>query len=44
LHGEGVAVTLQLPEAHAQALVARINDAGQGKVVWVRDPASDGSD
>lgn len=44
LHGEGVAVTLQLPEGHAQALVARINDAGQGKVVWVRDPASDGSD
>ena len=44
LHGEGVTVTLQLPEAHAQALVARINDAGQGKVVWVRDPASDGSD
>ena len=43
-HGEGVAVTLQLPEAHAPALVARINDAGQGKVVWVRDPASDGSD
>ena len=40
LHGEGVAVTLQLPEAHAAALVARINDAGQGKVLWVKDPAS----
>lgn len=34
LHGEGVTLTLQLPEAHAAALVARINDAGQGKVVW----------
>lgn len=33
-HGEGVAVSLQLPEANAAALVARINDAGQGKVVW----------
>lgn len=43
LHGEGVTVTLQLPEAHAEALTARINDAGQGKVVWVKDPSSDGA-
>ena len=41
VHGEGVAVTLQLPEAHAEALTARINDAGQGKVGWVKAPSSD---
>ncbi len=41
-HGEGVTVTLLLPEAHAVALVARINDAGLGKVVWLKDPAPDG--
>jgi putative IMPACT (imprinted ancient) family translation regulator len=35
VHGEGVAVTLQLPEANAATLAARINDAGQGKVVWL---------
>jgi uncharacterized YigZ family protein len=33
-HGEGVSATLQVPEAQAAALVQRINDAGQGKVVW----------
>jgi uncharacterized YigZ family protein len=41
LHGEGVTVTLQLPEANADALVARLNDAGQGKVVWLDEAASD---
>ena len=41
LHGEGVAVTLRLPSANADALTARINDAGQGRVEWVKDPASD---
>lgn len=33
--GEGVTVALQLPEANAAALVVRLNDVGQGKVVWV---------
>ena len=33
-HGEGVSVALSLPEANAAALVARINDAGQGQVIW----------
>ena len=41
LHGEGVTVTLRLPSANVDALTARINDAGQGKVEWVKDPASD---
>ncbi|WP_439113110.1 IMPACT family protein [Hydrogenophaga sp.] len=34
-HGEGVSATLRVPEAQAAALVGRINDAGQGKVVWL---------
>jgi hypothetical protein len=38
-HGEGVELTLQLPEANAAALVVRINDAGQGKVVWLEADA-----
>ena len=38
-HGEGVAVTLQLPAAHAAALVARINDASQGQAVWSQPDA-----
>lgn len=36
-HGACVAVTLELPEARAVALVARLNEAGQGKVVWRED-------
>ncbi len=40
-HGEGVTVSLQLPEARAAALVARLNDAGQGKVVWLDEAAGD---
>jgi uncharacterized YigZ family protein len=43
LHGDGVDVTLQLPEANAAAMAARINDAGQGKVVWLKAVAADGS-
>jgi uncharacterized YigZ family protein len=35
-HGAGVDVTLALPEANADALVTRINDAGQGQVVWLK--------
>ncbi|AOW14830.1 IMPACT family protein [Hydrogenophaga crassostreae] len=34
LHGEGVEVTLSVPEANTAALVSRINDAGQGQVIW----------
>jgi uncharacterized YigZ family protein len=41
-HGEGVAVDIQVPETQAAALVARINDAGQGQVRWPQ--AADGSD
>ena len=41
VHGEGVTVNLQLPEARADALVARLNDAGQGKVVWLDEAAGD---
>ena len=40
-HGEGVAVTLELPETNAATLVARINDAGQGKVIWPGEAATD---
>lgn len=36
-HGEGVTVTLSLPEAHATTLVARINDVGQGQVIWPKE-------
>jgi len=37
-HGEGVAVALQLPQTRAKDLVARLNEAGQGQVVWLPDP------
>ena len=37
-HGDGVSVTLRLPETQADALVARLNDAGQGRVVWPLTP------
>lgn len=37
-HGDGVSVALRLPEANADALVARLNDAGQGRVVWPLTP------
>ncbi len=42
-HGDGVDATLRVPEARAAALVARINDAGQGRVVWQKTPV-DGVD
>jgi uncharacterized YigZ family protein len=38
-HGEGVAVALSVPEANASAMVARINDVGQGQVIWPEAPA-----
>ena len=34
----GVSATLRVPESHAAALVQRINDAGQGKVLWLGAP------
>lgn len=40
-HGEGVDVTIQLPAQNATALVARLNDAGQGKVVWPDEKTED---
>jgi uncharacterized YigZ family protein len=33
-HGDGVDATLRVPESRAAALMARINDAGQGRVLW----------
>jgi len=39
-HGDGVDATLRVPESRAAALVARINDAGQGRVLW-RNTAPD---
>lgn len=39
-HGEGVILRLQLPAGNAAALMARLNDAGQGKVVWLDDADS----
>jgi uncharacterized YigZ family protein len=39
-HGDGVDATLRVPESRAAALVARINDAGQGRVLW-RNAAPD---
>ena len=37
-HDEGVTVALQLPQTRAAGLVARLNEAGQGQVVWLPDP------
>lgn len=39
-HGDGVDATLRVPESRAAALMARINDAGQGRVLW-RNTAPD---
>ena len=40
MHGKGVDVTLSLPAANTEALKARINDAGQGQVTWLRTDQS----
>ncbi len=37
VHGEGVTVSLRVPEPHADTLVDRLNDAGQGRVVWLKN-------
>ncbi|MCY1558661.1 hypothetical protein D9M68_956150 [compost metagenome] len=36
-HGDGVTVSLRVPAASADSLVARLNDAGQGRVLWLKD-------
>lgn len=36
-HGERVTVALRLPQTRAPGLVARLNEAGQGQVVWLPD-------
>jgi uncharacterized YigZ family protein len=33
-HGDGVAVVIQVPQSQAAALIQRLNDAGQGKLIW----------
>ena len=37
-HGESVDATIHVPEHGAAPLVARVNDAGQGQVVWLKPP------
>jgi uncharacterized YigZ family protein len=43
-HGDGVSVSLRVPESGAHALATRLNDAGQGRVVWLKDEAASGGD
>ena len=38
-HGDEVGFVFTLPEDDASALVARLNEAGQGRVVWAEDSA-----
>jgi uncharacterized YigZ family protein len=35
-HGENVDASIRVPESEVAALVARVNDAGQGQVVWIK--------
>lgn len=42
-HGDGVTVSLRLPEAHAAAFMARLGDAGQGRIVWLDGVDAEGS-
>ena len=37
LHGDDVSVSMRVPESGADALTTRLNDAGQGRVVWLED-------
>ena len=39
-HGDAVSVSFSLPQAGAGALQARINEAGQGRVVWADTPGA----
>lgn len=36
-HGERVSCVFRLAESEAPALIARLNEAGQGRVVWLRE-------
>ena len=36
-HGDAVVFAFSLAEAEAPALIARLNEAGHGRVVWIRD-------
>src|SRR5689334_9842465 len=40
-HGLAVDVLFQLPADRADALVARLNEAGNGRIAWVRAPDGD---
>jgi uncharacterized YigZ family protein len=37
-HADQVRFTFSLPQDKADALIARLNDAGNGRVAWLRDP------
>jgi uncharacterized YigZ family protein len=44
-HGDNVMVSLNVPEPQVDTLVARLDDAGQGRVIWYREgeaPDQDG--
>lgn len=43
-HGDGVTVSLRVPEPQAATLMSRLNDAGQGRVVWLRGEDASGGD
>jgi hypothetical protein len=36
-HGAQVAMAFALPEMMAAALVAKLNEAGHGQVLWIKD-------
>jgi uncharacterized YigZ family protein len=40
-HADLVDLTFTLPDNKADALVARLNDAGNGRIIWVGDPGHD---
>ncbi|MBA4265644.1 MAG: IMPACT family protein [Comamonadaceae bacterium] len=44
-HGDAVSVAIQVPEPQTTALIERLNDAGQGRVIWPNpEGESDSSD
>jgi uncharacterized YigZ family protein len=40
-HGDQVVVELSLPDDKADALVARLNEAGSGRIVWIDEEQQD---
>jgi uncharacterized YigZ family protein len=40
-HGDQVVVKLSLPDDKADALVARLNEAGSGRIVWIDEEQQD---